>query len=100
MLLHGEDLVRQAQLMLDSHESYLLITAISVARGNGIILSTLPPCTSRKLQPSDCTILVCIKHKAYHNDLMLSNLGKHITIYSVADIMGECFSRAFARRNI
>jgi hypothetical protein len=59
---------------LDSRVSHLLIPAISVVRENGIVLFTLAPCASRKLQPSDCTVLVYIKHhNAYRNDVMPSN---------------------------
>lgn len=86
---HVKGLLRQTQLILDSYESHLLIPTISVARENGIVLFTLLPCTSQKLQPSHYTILVCIKqHNAYRNDLMLSDLGKH-AICGVAVVIGE-----------
>jgi hypothetical protein len=38
-------------LILDNHASHLLIPAINVAKENGILLLTLPPHTSHKLEP-------------------------------------------------
>jgi hypothetical protein len=44
-----------ALLILDSHESHISTAAINVAEENGIVMLTLPPHTSHKLQPLDCT---------------------------------------------
>jgi hypothetical protein len=45
-----------AVLILDNHESHLSIAAINVAKENGIVMLTLPPHTSHKLQPLDHTV--------------------------------------------
>jgi hypothetical protein len=40
-----------ALLILDNHKSHLSIAAINVAKENEIVMLTLPPHTSHKLQP-------------------------------------------------
>jgi hypothetical protein len=91
-----------ALLILDNHGSHVSITAINVAKENGVVILILPPHTSRKLQPLDCTVFG--PYKAYYNaclnDWMLSNTGKHVTIYKVAGIIGKAFGKSFTKRNI
>jgi hypothetical protein len=68
--------------ILGNHESHLSIVAINVTKENGIIILTLPPHTSHKVQPLDRTAFG--PYKAYYNaclnDWMLSNPGKPVTI--------------------
>jgi hypothetical protein len=84
-----------ALLILDNHESHVSIAAINVAKENGIVMLTLPPRISHKLQPLYLT--VCGPYKAYYNaclnDWLLSNPGKPLTIYSVAGIIGKAFTK-------
>ncbi|XP_072377877.1 uncharacterized protein [Diabrotica undecimpunctata] len=44
-------------MIIDNHESHLSITALDFAKENGIILLTLPPHCSHKLQPLDVAVL-------------------------------------------
>jgi hypothetical protein len=74
-----------------------------VAKENGgTILFTLLPHISHTLQPLFCTIFG--PYKTYYNaclhDWMLSNPGKPVTIYSVADIIAKSSSKAFTEHNI
>jgi hypothetical protein len=89
-------------LILDNHESHISITAINVAKENGIIMLTLPPHTSHKLQPLDRNVFG--PYKAYYNaclnDWILSNPGKPVTIYNIAGIIGKSFGKAFTICNI
>jgi hypothetical protein len=66
------------RLILDKHESHLLIPAIIGAIENDISLITLPPHTLHKLRPLACTIFV--PYGTYYNtllnDWLLSNPGK------------------------
>ena len=89
-------------MILDNHESNLLIPAISVAKENGIFLLTLPPLTAHKLEPLDCTVFGLYKtyYNSCLNDWIFSNSGKPIAIYSVAGIIGKTFSKAFTKHNI
>jgi hypothetical protein len=54
-----------ALLILDNYESHLSVTAINVAKENGIVMLTLPPHTSHTLQPLDRTVFG--PYKAYYN---------------------------------
>jgi len=88
-------------LILDNPESYLLIPAISAAKENGILLLTLPPNTSHEFELLDCTVFGL--HETYCNaclnDWMLSDPGKPVAMYSVADIIGKIFSKEFTEHN-
>jgi len=72
-----------------------------VAKENGILLLTLPPHTSRKLEPLDCTVFGPYEtyYNACLNDWMLSNPGKPVAMYSVAGIIGKIFSKEFTEPN-
>ena len=58
--------------------------------------------TSRKLQLLDCTVLGLYTpyYNTCINDWMLSNPGKHVTIYSVTGIIGKSFNKPFTKHNI
>jgi hypothetical protein len=53
---------------------------------------------------SQWTALSLVHSKTYYNsyvnDWILSNLGRLVIIYSVADIIGISFSKAFTEQNI
>lgn len=53
-------------LIMDNHESHISIDAIELARENGIIMLTIPPHTSHKLQPLDRGVFG--PFKTYYND--------------------------------
>lgn len=89
-------------LILDTHESHLSINAITYAKENGIIILTLPPHTSSKLQPLDGTVYGPFK-TFYHqglNTLMLQHPGRPATIYDLAPIMSSAWDRAATPVNI
>jgi len=88
--------------VLHNHESHFSILAINVAKENGTFLLTQLYHTSHKLQPFDCTIFSPYRAScnACINDRILSNPGKRVTIYGVADITGKSFSKPFTKDNI
>ncbi|XP_066946059.1 uncharacterized protein [Macrobrachium rosenbergii] len=83
-------------LIMDNHESHLSLEAINYAREHGLVILTLPPQTSNKLQPHDRAIFG--PFKTYYNQgvnaRMLENLGCPITIYDLAPIMDTAWDRA------
>lgn len=89
-------------LIIDNHDTHISIPAITLAKNNGIILLTLPPHTSHKLQPLDRTVFG--PYKAFYNqaasEWMLSNPGKPMGIYDVAEIVGKAYGKAFTIENI
>ena len=87
---------------MGNHTSHISVAVIDKAKANGVVLLTSPPHTSHKLQPLDRTEYGPLK-KYFHvacNEWMLSNHGKLITIYEVAQCIGKSFPRAFKPKNI
>lgn len=55
-----------ALLIMDNHEAHISIRAVKLAKDSGVLLLTLPPHTSHRLQPLDKTVYGPLKH--YYND--------------------------------
>lgn len=89
-------------LILDNHESHMSVDVINKARNSGIILLTLPPHTSNRMQPLDLTVFGPLKtYYSHEMDLwMRNNPGQTFTIYNIAGALGEAFPRAFTHANI
>jgi hypothetical protein len=72
---------RKVLLILDNHESHITIDAINKARDNGIVMLTIPPHTSHKLQPLDVTVFG--PFKKYYNiackNWLSTNPGKLVS---------------------
>lgn len=89
-------------LIMDNHDSHITIASLDFAKANGIVLLTLPPHCSHKLQPLDRTVYGPLKR--YYNDTcnswQLENAGKTMTIYEVASALGRTFPKAFTPSNI
>lgn len=89
-------------LVFDNHESHLSLAAIERARQVGIVMLTLPPHTSNKMQPLDRTVFGPFK-TFYHQALDAwhpNNPGKTFDIYGVAGLVGQVYYRAFSTSNI
>lgn len=89
-------------LILDNHESHVSFPVIMEAKDNGVIILTLPPQTSHKMQPLDRTVSSPYKTFFNHaaNEWMLNNPGKPISIYDMSEIVGKAYPRAFTTQNI
>lgn len=88
-------------LLMDNHESHVSLAIIELARKNHVKLLTLPPHTSHKLQPLDKSVYGPLK-RYYNNHCqswLLNNVGKRITIYDIAEILGLAYPMAFCTRN-
>ncbi|KAK4303085.1 hypothetical protein Pmani_024869 [Petrolisthes manimaculis] len=89
-------------LIMDNHESHLSIDAINYAKENGIVLLTLPPHTSNKLQPLDKSVYGPFKtfFNQGLNAWMLQHPGQCATIYDMAPLMSSAWDRAATPVNI
>jgi len=89
-------------LILGKYALHLSIPAIILAKENDISLITLPPHTSLKVQPSDCTNFGPYRtyYKTYLKDWILSNPGKPATIYGVAFTIRKSFGKVFVKHNV
>ena len=73
---------RPVILILDSHDSHISIETIDLSKENGVILLTLSPHCSHKLQPLDRSVYGPFKtfYNQAANAFMVSHPGKTITI--------------------
>lgn len=89
-------------ILLDNHESHLNVKALDYAKKSGIILLTFPPHCSHRLQPLDLSVFGPFK-KYYNNACnrwMTNHPGSVISIYDVAELVGDAFPKAFNVQNI
>lgn len=88
-------------LIMDNHEAHLSFKVIQLAKNSGVILLTLPPHTSHKLQPLDKCVYGPLKR--YYNDAcrswLASNPGKRISIYEIAELLNNAYPLAFTQKN-
>ena len=89
-------------LILDNHEAHISLAAIDMAKENGVVLLTMPPHTSHRLQPLD---VCCFKpfKTAYAQAMenwMRSNLGKTITIYEIPEFVAHAQLHGLTAKNI
>ena len=76
-------------------ESHKTLAAIDFARENGIVLITLPPHCTHKMQPLDVSYFKSLK-AAYNRaagNWMLANAGKRISQFNVAEIFGTAYMK-------
>ena len=89
-------------LLLDNHETHLSIDFIDIAVENGVVLLTIPPHTSHKLQPLDISIYGPFK-RAYNQEIdtwLVSNPGKTVSIYELAELSGKAWLKSAVPANI
>jgi hypothetical protein len=89
----GED--NPILLILDNHTSHISINELKYCRENHIHLLSLPPHTSRKLQPLDVDVYSSLK-QAYSQEAdtwQVNHPGRAITQYQIAEIFGNAYKR-------
>ncbi|KAF2905345.1 hypothetical protein ILUMI_00828 [Ignelater luminosus] len=89
-------------LIYDNHESHISLATVEKARKFGVNILTLPPHCSHHMQPLDVSVFG--PFKSYYNaavdSWMLRNPGIPMTIYQVAECVGEAHPKAFTPANI
>ena len=88
---------------MDTHDIvYPSINILHKAKQNGIVILTFPSHCIHKLKPLYRSVYGPLKH--YYNiacnESQMKNPGKPMTIYDVAENLGEAFPRAFICENI
>ena len=89
-------------VVMDNHESHISLAAIDYARQKGIVLLTIPPHSSHKLQPLDKTVYGPFK-KAFNSAMdcwLRSHPGRTVTIYEIPELVNEAQMMAITSRNI
>ncbi|KAJ8927232.1 hypothetical protein NQ314_020329 [Rhamnusium bicolor] len=89
-------------LIIDNHQSHISISSLEFCKSNGIMLLSLSPHTSGKLQPLDKAVYKSLKSNfnIACNDWMVMNPGKTITIYEIAGLLGIAYPKAFTPTSI
>lgn len=91
-----------ALLIMDNHESHLSLEALDLAKASGVTVLTLHPHTTAKMQPLD--VAINAPFKTYYNaavdSWMLRHPGKSVTIYNVAECVGQAFLKALTPASI
>ncbi|KAF2890589.1 hypothetical protein ILUMI_15584, partial [Ignelater luminosus] len=89
-------------LIYDNHESHISLATVEKARKFRVNILTLPPHCSHRMQPLDVSVFG--PFKSYYNaavdSWMLRNPGIPMTIYQVAQCLGEAHPKAFTPANI
>lgn len=89
-------------LIFDNHESHLTIEGLNLAKDNGVVILTLPPHTSNKLQPLD--VAVFSSFKAFYNTALQTWLLEHpgipVTIFDIAGCVSYAFEKSMTPSNI
>lgn len=89
-------------LILDNHVAHISLAAIDFCRENGIVLLTIPPHTSHKLQPLDVTCFGPFKRSfsLAMDNWMRTHPGRTVTIYDLPQMVRTAHSMAFTVENI
>ncbi|KAB0795100.1 hypothetical protein PPYR_11939 [Photinus pyralis] len=95
---------RPVLLILDNHDSHLSLEGIELCGENGVIILSLPPHCSHKLQPLDRSASVYGPFKKYVNSMsdawMRSNPGKTMSIYDIPGLVRDALPLATTPNNI
>lgn len=94
---------RPVLLILDGHATHSKnLAGITTARNSGVIMLSLPPHTTHKLQPLDVSFFKPLQ--TYYvqecDKWLLNHPGRALTVFQVAGILGSAFPRAASVGNI
>ena len=89
-------------LIMDNLQAHISIQTIDFAKNNGVVLLTIPPHTSHKLQPLDVTCFGPFKRafSVAMDDWMRTNPGRTVTIYDLPKMVTTAHTMAFTQANI
>ncbi|KAK4299196.1 hypothetical protein Pmani_028514 [Petrolisthes manimaculis] len=91
-----------ALLICDNHESHLSVTALDIAKDNGVTILSIHPHCNHKMQPLD--VAMYGPFKSYYAAAMYSRLlqkpGIPLTIYDIGSLVDTAFKRSMTPLNI
>nr|XP_023018579.1 uncharacterized protein LOC111507502 [Leptinotarsa decemlineata] len=84
-----------SMLLYDNHESHIYLSAMNIAKENGITVITFPPSSTHKLQPLDVGVFKAFQ--AYYSraidSWMMHHPGQTMSIYEVAHCVGQAHEK-------
>ncbi|KAF2903168.1 hypothetical protein ILUMI_03015 [Ignelater luminosus] len=89
-------------IIMDNHESHLAREVLNIAKENEVILRTIPPHTSHKLQARDVSVFGPFQnfYNAAVDSWVVRHPGQTLTIYNVAELVGQAFDKSKTPSNI
>lgn len=89
-------------VVMDNHETHCSLDAVIYAKEEGLVLLTIPPHCTHRLQPLDVSVMRSFKSKLMvaFNDWMVANPGRTITIHDLAGLSNKAFTLSFTMANI
>ena len=89
-------------LIMDNHGTHVKLEVVDLVRGSCIVILTLQPHCSHKLQPLDRAVFGPFKrfYNSACNEWMLNHPGKQIMIYNITTIAGLAYPKGFVPANI
>ena len=89
-------------LIMDNHRSHLAVNVLSLAKENGVIILTLPPHCTHKLQPLDVGVFgpFMVHYNQAISHFHLNNPGTKIDIYNIGAFVGIAHQKSMSIENI
>ena len=89
-------------MILDNHDSHLSISALDYAKENGIVVLTIPPHCSHKVQPLDCSVFGPFRryYSTAIKSWIVDNPGKPMSIFNILEMVAKAFPKAMTIENI
>lgn len=87
---------------MDNHGTHISLEAINYSRENGIVLLSLPPHSTHRMQPLDICVYGPFKSrcKVAFNDYISTNPGKAVRIQDIARLTTDAYLQSFCPNNI
>ena len=82
-------------IILDGHHSHKTLAAVEFCREHGIVLITLPPHCTHRLQPCDVTFFKPLKsaYNSFCDAWMASHPAQRITFFDISEIFGKAYNK-------
>ena len=96
------NLDQPAPLILDNHESHVNLDSIDLCKANGVVLLTIPPHCSDRLQPLDVAVYRPLKrcYSIACVSWLHTNPGIPMSVMDIASCLGAAYQSAFTPKNI
>lgn len=89
-------------LLYDNHSSHVSLKATQLAKANGVIILTIPPHTSHRVQPLDVGVYSSFKHYYSLKQKQWTELhpGQTITLAEIPEFVSFAHEQAMSKSNI
>ncbi|KAK4312454.1 hypothetical protein Pmani_016140 [Petrolisthes manimaculis] len=98
----GSSVENKILLIMDNAECHMNVHVVEFAIKHGIVIVTLPPHTTDKLQPLDVSVFGTFKTflRSQLNNFALMHPNEHITVHQLPEFASEAWTKASTPSNI